>query len=113
MAVFFLILDDAVYLVRQLKPRLIVQRGKGLVEQQQLRVAGQGPYQRHLLAHAAGKLRRAVLFKPGKPIAVQQRTGLRLSLRRAEALYLEPQQYVGFHRAPLEQMVALQHIPDP
>ena len=69
---FFLFSDNAVDIVGNSQPRLIIQGGKGFVQQQNLRACGQGADESGALPHAAGKLGGIFILEPIEPICPQQ-----------------------------------------
>ena len=106
----FFAADDAAHVAAHVEAGLVVERGKGLVEQQYVGVGGEGAYERGALAHPARKLPRVLLQKSAQPVLFGERERPRRRLRRAVSADLQRQADVPLHRPPGEQLVALQHI---
>ena len=97
-AVFFSRADDGVNVVADGQPRLIVQCGKRLVEQQDLRLRGEGAYERRALPHPARKLVGHMFEKSPQPVLFRERERLFPVFRRIFSLDLEGQGDVRLHR---------------
>ena len=67
-----------------------IQRGKGLVHQQDLGVGGQRARQAHALLHAAGQLVRILLFETRQANLFQPVARPALALGAAHALHRRP-----------------------
>ncbi|MOA02261.1 hypothetical protein D3C78_1217050 [compost metagenome] len=80
-----------------------------LVEEQHLRVDGQGPGQGGALAHATRQLERVVVGKALQVAAIEQIFGNRLALGGGHALDFQAQLDVAADTAPGHQQVFLQH----
>ena len=102
---------DAVDIRRYGQPCLIVQRRKGLIQQQHLGLSRQRPDQGAPLAHPAGELGGPLLSEVRQPVALQQLPDMGLPLRRILAPYRQAQRHVAPDAAPLEQLVPLRHEP--
>ena len=100
---------DAVDIRRYGQPCLIVQRRKGLSQQQYLRLGRQRPDQGAPLAHPAGELGGPLLSEVRQPVALQQLPDMGLPLRRILTPYRQAQRHVAPDAAPLEQLVPLGH----
>ena len=68
------------HIITDRQPRLKIECGKRLIEQQKLRVGRQRPDQRRSLAHPAGKLRRMGISEAPEPIIAQHLLDPRLCL---------------------------------
>ena len=100
---------DAVDIRRYGQPCLIVQRRKGLIQQQHLGLSRQRPDQGAPLAHPAGELGGPLLSEVRQPVALQQLPDMGLPLRRILTPYRQAQRHVAPDAAPLEQLVPLGH----
>jgi hypothetical protein len=98
------------HLVGDGQARLRIQGREGLVQQHDVRLGDQGARQRHPLAHAAGELARIVVEEGAHAALVQQVDGALARLFQVPALNLRTQHRVVQDRAPLEQVVLLQHV---
>ena len=85
-----------------------VERGEGLVHQQEPRLQRQHLRQRHPLALAAGELARIAVLEAGEPEAVEPAVGLGQRLGRGEPVQLQPERHVLPRRAPRQQRVVLE-----
>ena len=103
--------DDLRDIARHGQPRLIVQRGKRLVEQQHIRRCGQCADERAALAHPARELVRQLARKAVEPVLCEQ--GAHGAAPRGRVLVpdLQPERHVAPDRAPVKQLVALRHQP--
>ena len=106
------LLLDLQHLVAQQQPRLLVERGKRLVHQQDLRARAQRAGDRHALAHAARQLGRVALLEAveADDLDVAHRPLDALAL--AHALDLERECDVVEHRAPGKRRLVLKHHAD-
>src|SRR5690606_11389370 len=104
--------QDLAHLILKLKPGLVVQSGERFVEEQDFRIHGQRTHQRSPLPHPARQLRREAVGKLPEPKVPQEPSHARHGGRRAPALHLQPQEAVVQHRAPVKQVVLLEHVAD-
>ena len=88
-------LQNAVYIVGDVQARLIIQRRKRLVQQQDIRPCGQCADERHALAHAAGKLARVFVAEFIQAVGFEQLPGAGHVLRRFGAADLQPEQHIA------------------
>ncbi len=88
--------------------RLCVQRGEGLVHQQDGRVDGQRAGEVRPLLHAAGELVRVVLLEAAQPDHLDQWLARRLASARGDLAALEAVADVPGHREPGEQRRVLE-----
>ena len=103
--------DDLRDVARDGQPRLIIQRGKRLVEQQHIRRCGQRADERTALAHAAGELIGQLARKTRELILLEQIVHAAAVLRRVLVPDLQPECHVSPDRAPVKELVALGHEP--
>ncbi|MDT4813295.1 hypothetical protein FQZ97_462730 [compost metagenome] len=101
-------------LVAQLGAQHGVERGKGFVEQQHLRLAGQRARQGHALLLAAREFLRPAVGQRGEAEAGQQRLhALGVAGRQRAAVPRgEPEGHVLAHREVREQRVVLEQVAD-
>ncbi|MDT4857646.1 hypothetical protein FQZ97_920790 [compost metagenome] len=83
-----------------------------LIEEQHLRIGGQGARQGGALAHAAGKLKRVVVAKAVEMALLEHLLGNCLALRRGHAFDFQAQLDVAADAAPGHQQILLQHEGD-
>ena len=106
-----LLANDTPDVRRYRKARLIVQRGKRLIQQQDLRIRGQCPDQRTALPHAAGQLAGPLSRKARQLVAVQPLPHVVIGGAPSLALHRQTQRYVVPHALPLKQLIPLGHEP--
>ena len=88
-----------------------VERGKGLIEQQQLGAGQQRARKSRALPHAAGKFIRPLIAPAGQSDVLQCFGGAPVHLCAAQAAAdFHGQAQIARHRAPREQQIALRHI---
>ena len=109
---FALLLQYAPDIRRYRQPCLVVQGGKGLIQQQYLRLSGQGPDQGAALAHTAGELAGPLFGKGRQPIALQQPGHVGIGRRVLLTTDRQPQRHVVPYIPPLEKLVPLGHKAD-
>src|SRR5258708_26628872 len=83
-----------------------------LVEQNDVGLRAQRARERDELAHAAGELARQMMQELAEPVADEQCSCAHARLAHVGALDLGAQHSVLEDRAPLEQIILLQHIAD-
>jgi hypothetical protein len=89
-----------------------VERAKGLVHQQDLRLHDQRAHQSHALAHAAGQGPRKALSEACEIGGGDRLGDPRLALRSGQARDFQAIPDIGLDRSPRENRVALEHIAD-
>ena len=89
--------------------QLAVERGKGLIEQQQARPAGERTRQRHPLALATRKLIRLAGAKPFKLHELQQFLDTRGDLRPGQARLHKTKAHIARHAHMRKQRIGLEH----
>ncbi len=92
-----------------LQTRLAIECTEGLIHEQDLRIVGQRPSNRHTLHHAAGQLLGVVVGKPGQADFIDVVIDDLLALSGCHTATLEAELDVLPHRQPGEQRVALEH----
>ena len=92
-----------------MQARLAVEGAEGFVHQQDLRIVGQRPGNRHPLHHAAGQLLGVVVGETRQADFIDVVIDDLLALRRRHAATLEAELDVLPHGQPREQRVALEH----
>ena len=107
-----LLTDDAIDILRHRQTGLIIQGGKSLVQQENVRRHRQGANQRHPLAHTAAKLGGVAIGKLRQPIGFQQAVGVCPRFGGEAVANLQAKQHVLPHGAPFQQIILLQHIAD-
>ena len=101
---------DAEDFVGHAQARLVVECGKRLVEQQQRGIKGERTDESHFLPHAARQLAGIVPPERAEAVGVDQPERVLLPLRGQQVLDLQREQDVFFHRAPVQQVVPLEHV---
>ncbi len=96
-------------LILQLGAGDSVERGKGLIEQQQGGLAHQGPRQRHPALLPAGQLAGMLPGQRCQAQLGQQLLGRVTVLRRGLAQQRQRQQHIVQHRQPVQQRERLEH----
>ena len=109
---FMFLPDDAGNVCRHRQTRLIVQRGKRFIQQQDRGLRCERADQRAALAHPAGELRGQLLGKIRKIILLQQLAYPCLPLRRVLPADLQAERHVAPDRPPRKQLIALRHESD-
>ena len=102
--------DDFVDVVADAEPGLIIERGKGLVEKQNLRIDRQRADECGALPHAARELRGIVFQKIFQPVFFRKRKRPRPVFGRVGFLNFQGQKDIFFNGAPREEFVFLKHI---
>ena len=103
--------DDLRDVARHGQPRLIVERGKRLVEQQHIRRRRQRADERAALAHPTRELVWQLARKAVEPVLREQ--GAHGVAPRGCVLVpdLQPERHVAPDRAPVKKLIALRHQP--
>ena len=101
--------DDAPDVRRHRKAGLVVQRGKRLIQQQDLRIGGQRADQRTALPHPAGQLAGALFGKARQLVARQQLRHMVVGGAPSLPLHRQTQRHVVPDAFPLKQLIPLWH----
>ena len=103
---------DLQHLVAEQQSRLLVERGEGLVHQQDFRLGGERAGERDALAHAAGEFDRMPVLEAVQAHERNEMHRLFEPLRFRHALDLEREGDILDHRAPGEGRFLLEHHAD-
>ena len=104
--------QDFGHLVGERDAGLRIERRERLVEQHDVRLGAERAGERHALAHAARQLARQVMQELSEPIAREQLRRALAGAAHVGALDFGAEHRVLEDRAPLEQVVLLQHVAD-
>ena len=108
----FELLLDLQHLVAEQEPRLLVERGEGLVHQQDFRLGGERAGQRNALAHAAGQFAGIAVLEAGQTDQCDEMPRAFGALRARHAGEFEREGDIVEHRAPGERGFLLEHHAD-
>src|SRR5260221_6266247 len=105
-------LDGILEYALQIKPGLVIQRGEGLVEQQDFRIHDEGADQRYALPHSARQRLGVRILEAGKAKVPEIFAGFAFGFSLIDAAGLQSKQNVAEHRPPWKQQVLLHHVAD-